>query len=241
MSFIIGVMPLFDEHKNSIWMLPAYLEMLERHKLVPLIFPYTTNKLVLEKLIKQVDGLLFTGGHDVNPALYDEQKLDVCGNTLVIRDELEKYVFERAVERDIPMLGICRGLQLFNVLYGGTLYQDLPTQFNTTLNHTQKPPYDVPVHRITFTEDSLFGKALGLTDYEVNSFHHQAIKDLAPNTTVLAMSEDGLVEAIQLKPLSFAVAVQWHPEYLAKEDKLTAFLVNELFEACVDYNYVKNK
>lgn len=241
MNYIVGVMPLFDENKNSIWMLPQYLDLLEQYNLVPFIFPYTTNKTVLSTLLKHVDGLLFTGGHDINPIYYNQQRNDKCGDSLDTRDELEQYLFLEAVAKDIPMLGICRGLQLFNVLSGGTLYQDLPTQYQSDIKHTQKPPYDIPIHKVNFPEGTDFAKWFGIHEYEVNSFHHQAIQELGPNTEILAISEDGLVEGIKIKKLSFAYAVQWHPEYMSHQDNCTKALLEEFHSACQDYSFVKGK
>lgn len=241
MKYIVGVLPLFDEHKQSIWMLPEYLEMLERHQLVPFIFPYTTNKDVLRRLLTQVDGLLFTGGHDIHPHLYGQQKSAECGHTLDVRDTMESFLFQQGVSKDIPMLGICRGLQLFNVLQGGTLYQDLPSQYKSSIVHKQQSPYDQPTHRITFPENGFLSSLIGEQDYMVNSLHHQGIDQLAPGMDVLATSEDGLIEAIQIKKLSFAVAVQWHPEYMRVDDPLTTYLMLSFFNSCIDYSYVKDK
>lgn len=241
MNYIVGVMPLFDEKKESIWMLPQYLDLLEQYNLIPFIFPYTTNKTVLSSLLKQVDGLLFTGGHDIDPNYYQQSKTAKCGETLEIRDKLEQYLFQEALAKDIPMLGICRGLQLFNVFSGGTLYQDLPTQYQSEILHAQKPPYDRPIHKVRFPKGSDFENWIGEREYMVNSFHHQAIHERAANTEILAISEDGLVEGIKIKGLSFAYAVQWHPEYMDHQDKLTESLLKEFHSACQDYSFVKGK
>jgi len=241
MKILVGVMPLFDDKKESIWMLPHYMNMLERHHFVPFIFPYTTNKEVLLTLAKQVDGLLFTGGHDINPSYYNEDKKVECGETLAIRDEMELFLLDFAFKNDIPSFGICRGLQLFNVFQGGTLYQDIKTQNKTSLSHQQSIPYDQAIHKIYIKQDSLIFDGIRQTEYSVNSIHHQAIKVIAPQTEAIAIAEDGIIEAIKINSTSFAVAVQWHPEYLPENDPLSHCLMSAFYAACHDFHTRKGK
>lgn len=218
MKPIVGVIPLWDDEKESIWMLPGYMNVLENNGATPIILPLSTNKEVLDKCFDMVDGILFTGGHDVNPKFYN-QKNEMCGLLCEPRDEMERYLFTKAIENDKPVLGICRGIQLFNALLGGTLYQDLPTEHPSKTKHSMTKPYNRGVHTVDILKDTPLFKIIGVDKLSVNSYHHQAIKDLAPNVVANAISEYGLVEAITLPNKKFVMAVQWHPEFLWEDSK----------------------
>src|SRR5690606_12977256 len=153
---------------------------------LPIMLPLTSNSAILEQLAATLDGLLFTGGHDISPSLYGQAPSAKCGTVIVERDEMEKLLFQLALQRDLPMLGICRGIQLFNALLGGTLYQDLPTEFHSELTHAQKPPYHQPIHEVIIERDSSLYQLLGADRLQVNSYHHQAIHQLAPGCQVMA-------------------------------------------------------
>ena len=125
---IIGLVPLFDDEKESLWMLPGYMDGIVDAGGMPIMLPLTSDKAILKQLLDTVDGILMTGGHDVSPDIYGEEKLDdsvVCNED---RDSMEKELIGQALEKDIPILGICRGIQFLNAFLGGTLYQDLGKQ-----------------------------------------------------------------------------------------------------------------
>lgn len=231
MKKVIGLIPLYDDEKESYWMLPGYMKVLEECNALPIILPLTNNKEELDQCLSMCDGLLFTGGHDVNPELYHEKPLNTCGKPCNTRDAMEEYLFQQAYRQDKPIFGICRGIQLINVLLGGTLYQDLPTQYNSNTEHHMSPPYDEPIHTVIIKKDSILEHILQTREYKVNSYHHQAIKDLAPNLEVLAYSEDGLVEAIRVPNKKFILAVQWHPEFAYKKDKASLRLIQAFVDA----------
>lgn len=228
---IIGVLPLYDEHRNSYWMLPGYMKALEAAGAIPIMLPLTSEQCVLEQLVTSVDGLLFTGGHDVDPSLYGHERMEQCGLSITERDLMEKKLFQLALAVDLPMLGICRGIQLFNALLGGTLYQDLPTQYETDLVHVQKPPYSEPVHVVKLKKKSSLYKMVGKEKLSVNSYHHQAIDQLAPGCTVMATAEDGLIEAIEHPAYQYLLAVQWHPEFCYEHDEASQRLFKSFVEA----------
>lgn len=215
---VIGVIPLFDDEKDSYWMLPGYMLGLEAAGALPVMLPLTTDTESLEQLFEGVDGLLLTGGHDVAPEVYHEQRSSCCGPSCPARDSMEKILFELALKHDKPVLGICRGLQLINALLGGTLYQDLPTEHPSVIEHHQQPPYSVPCHEVVLIEGSPLSELLGLKAINVNSYHHQAVKKLAESLCVMALAEDGLVEAAYEPTKKFVWAVQWHPEFMYRED-----------------------
>ncbi len=218
MKPLVGVMPLWDDEKDSLWMLPGYLEGLQEAGATPVILSLTEDREEIEHLVDICDGILLTGGHDVDPSVYGEEALNGTVLCCKARDNMERIVLEDAMQKDKPILGICRGIQLINALLGGTLYQDLPTQHPSDIDHHQTPPYDVPVHDVFIKKDSPLYDCLGSDRISVNSYHHQAVKDVAPCLEVMAESEDGIVEALYKPFYRFLWAVQWHPEFSYKKD-----------------------
>jgi len=211
---VIGVIPLWDEEKDSIWMLPGYMRGLEEAGALPVILPLTIAETILKQTVDLCDGFLFTGGQDVNPKLYGQQINISCGETCDERDQMEAYIFREAVlKKNKPALGICRGIQLFNVLLGGTLYQDINTEITDAKNHIKGPPYDVPAHSVRLLEKSPLYELFGNERIEVNSYHHQGINRKADGLEIMALADDGLAEAVYMPERSFVWAVQWHPEF----------------------------
>ncbi len=212
---MIGILPLYDFEKESYWMLPGYMKGIEAAGGIPVMLPLTTNQEMIQTMAESFDGFLFTGGQDLNPALYGEKKENVCGELCEERDFMEKVLFELVVELDKPSFGICRGIQLFNSLLGGTLYQDLPTQFHSEQQvvHKQEPPYTKPAHQVHIEKNNALYEIVKTEAILVNSYHHQGIKKLAPDLVALAKADDGLVEAVYMPSKPFVLAVQWHPEF----------------------------
>ena len=219
MKPIVGVMPLWDDEKDSIWMLPGYLDGLSQAGTLPIMFPFTADEQELEQLVNICDGFLFTGGHDVSPELYHETPMQGLTETCPKRDAMESIVLRKALEKDKPVLGICRGIQFINAFLGGTLYQDIPKQHPSETEHHQTAPYDVPIHDVVLTEDSPLFSCLSVGRISVNSLHHQAVRDLAPSLKAMAFSPDGLVEAAYMPDKRFLWAVQWHPEFSFRTDE----------------------
>ncbi len=216
---VIGVMPLWDDEKDSIWMLPGYFDGIRQAGGIPVMFPFTKDEQELDQLFDMCDGFLFTGGHDVSPELYGEKPLDGIVESCKKRDEMESILLKKAIGSNKSVLGICRGIQFINTALGGTLYQDLPLQHPSETEHHQKPPYDIPVHAVNIAEDSPLHKCLNAKQIRVNSYHHQAVKDVAPGLEIMAVSEDGLVEGLYLPKHRFLWAVQWHPEFSYQSDE----------------------
>ena len=227
---LIGVMPLWDDDKESVWMLPGYLEGIRQAGGIPVILPFTSDKDELDQLAKMFDGFLFTGGHDVSPELYSEKPINDSVISCKKRDEMESFYLQYAINYDKPVLGICRGIQFINAALGGTLYQDLPTQHPSEIDHHQKPPYDIPVHTVDIVKDSPLEKLLDANQLNVNSYHHQAVKDLSAKLKAMAVSTDGLVEAVFMPEHRFLWAVQWHPEF----SYLTDINSRKIFKAFID-------
>ncbi len=231
MKPIAGVMPLWDEEKEQIWMRPCYMDSVLQAGAIPVIFPFTEDEEEIDRLVQLCDGLLFTGGPDVSPALYHEDPQAGLGPVCEKRDALERLVLERALKADKPVLGICRGIQLINAALGGTLYQDLPSQHPSDTEHSQPEPYDVPVHEVTIRKDSPLHRLLKTERLAVNSMHHQAIRELAPGLEPMAFSPDGLVEAVFGRDRRYLWAVQWHPERLFRTDAYSRMIFGSFVRA----------
>ena len=231
MKPIVGVMPLWDDEKESIWMLPGYMDGLRQAGAVPIVLPFTEDGEDLDQLSDICDGFLFTGGHDVSPSLYHEEKADPLTVSCPMRDALESAVLGRAIEKDKPVLGICRGIQFINAYLGGTLYQDIPTQHPSDTEHHQTAPYDRAAHNVIIERDSPLYLCLGEDVIPVNSYHHQAVKELAPALKAMASSPDGLIEAAYMPEKKFVWAVQWHPEFSYRKDERSLKIFSAFAEA----------
>lgn len=230
---LVGVLPLYDSEKDSYWMLPGYMKGIEEAGGIPIMLPLTTDDETILRLANTFDGFLFTGGHDINPKLYGEEIGDKCGEICFTRDTMEAKLFKQVIELDKPALGICRGLQLFNVLLGGTLYQDIPTQLShSNIKHKQKPPYTEPVHNVYIAKNTLLYHILQIDTLKVNSYHHQGIKSISEHLESAATAEDGLIEAVVMPNKKFTLAVQWHPEFNYKFDDNNFKLFVEFVRAC---------
>ena len=230
MKPVIGVMPLWDELRDSLWMLPGYLDGISQAGGLPLIFPFTSDEEELSQLMDRCDGFLLTGGHDVSPDIYGEDPLPQLQECCRKRDVMELIVLRKAVEQDKSVLGICRGLQFINAALGGTLYQDLPTQRPSGVEHHQSGAYDAPTHDVELVADSPLCRYLGKTSMKVNSYHHQGVRDLADSLSVMGTAPDGLTEALYRPSSRFLWAVQWHPEFMFRTDADS----REIFRAFVE-------
>jgi len=228
---IIGVTPLWDENLDSLWMLPGYFDGIARAGGLPVMLPLTADKDIIRQISQTVSGLLFTGGHDVAPGLYGEDVDVNSGPFCPERDETEASLFfEAIIGMNKPALGICRGMQFINVLLGGTLYQDLPSQFNGSvpIEHRQASPKDIPSHTVSISRSSPLFTLLGSERAEVNSSHHQGVHELSPELECMAAADDGLIEAVFMRSRKFVWAVQWHPEI-----QLNDIESRRLFEAFI--------
>jgi microsomal dipeptidase-like Zn-dependent dipeptidase/gamma-glutamyl-gamma-aminobutyrate hydrolase PuuD len=200
----------------------------------PVLIPAITDVTALRQIVSQLDGLIVTGGKDVNPLWYQEDPLPPLGDVDPLRDEYELKLIKLASDRNIPLLGICRGEQLINVAFGGTLYQDIPSQRagRKVVKHVQKMSGEYPSHSVSVTPGSQLAAIIGAGVQGVNTFHHQAVKDVAPGFRPVAYATDSLTEAIEAWPERPILGVQWHPEALVGGGdttmlKLFAFLVGK--------------
>jgi putative glutamine amidotransferase len=161
-----------------------------------------------------LDGLMLSGGGDVDPKQYGSDPSPLVKGVDADRDDAELALAREALRVGMPILAICRGIQVLNVALGGTLYQDIPTQLPEALPHSpaEDEPRDASAHLVRFTAGSRLARILDRTEMQVNSFHHQALWDVAPDLTVTARASDDVIEAAEHVTHPFCVAVQWHPE-----------------------------
>ncbi len=213
-------------------MLPGYMKALEKGGALPVMLPLTEDEDELYDAYRLCDGILFTGGHDVSPSLYGEEKSKKCGSPCHIRDRMEGYILDRCLLDDKPLLGICRGIQFMNAYLGGTLYQDLPSQYDSVVEHHMAPPYDRKAHSVSVLPDTKLADIIGEGTIDVNSYHHQAIKELSPRVEEMAVSEDGLIEAIAVRDHRFAIGVQWHPEFSFETSEESMKIIKAFVSEC---------
>ena len=186
-----------------------------------------------EKAIKdalECDGLLLPGGADIEPALYGREREEKCGKPNTIRDKNEVLIFRAFKETKKPVLCICRGFQLLNILCGGTLYQDIADI--RKCSHSDFLRRAKAVHKVSVSEGSVLYNIFGKNEVGVNSLHHQAIESVGENLIASAVSEDGFVEAAELMEHPFCLGVQWHPEHMSKKDPLQQRLFDEFVRKC---------
>jgi putative glutamine amidotransferase len=201
---------------------------------IPLVVPIMSGPELFDSLVDAADGLLLSGGEDVDPNLYGEEPMPGLGALTPERDQVEKQLTLRFLAADKPIFAICRGLQLLNAVAGGTLVQDIERHYEAPLQHRQLAPRSHLSHRVDIQAGSRLEKAAGFTQIRVNSFHHQAIKQTAPGFRINAAAADGIVEGIESLSHRYVIGVQWHPENLARTDSAALNLFTSFIQACCE-------
>ncbi len=213
MKPVIGITCDYDHVSHASIVHEGYHRAISIFGGLPILLPGNNNKNDIIQLLEIVDGILIIGGNDVDPSFFGEPPHRKLGKVNPYRDEFELELVRQAIEKEKAILGICRGLQVINVAMGGTLYQDIESQLsNTPICHRQKAPTWYPIHSVEMVKGSKLSKIVGIDDIRVNSFHHQAVKDIAPGFNVAGYAPDGIIEAIEMKDHPFVLGLQWHPE-----------------------------
>ncbi len=223
-----------DRARPFVGVYATYVAALVAAGAMPVLIPPELPAALLSGAFDRVDGVLLTGGGDVDPALYGETDLTgTVGDIKPARDAAELQISRWAAETDKPLLGICRGHQVVNVALGGRLYVDLPSQFPTDLTHAadESKPLDHLAHEVIVEPASRLGMIVGLTRLVTNSRHHQAVREIGQGLVVSARSPDGLIEATEKPDARFFLSVQWHPENLWARDPAMRALFRALVEA----------
>lgn len=226
--------PQKDSHPARFGQNQSYARAVARAGAAPLLIPLLTDEALLRALYDRMDGLLLPGGVDLHPRLYGEEVHAKCGDISEVRDGVELALLRWARADYKPVLAICRGIQTLNVALGGSLYQDIGTMVPQTLQHNchyEHARNDV-AHDVAIAPSSRLARLAGTDLLPVNSFHHQAIKELAPGLTITARAPDGIIEAVEEEGRPFLLGVQWHPEEMAAEDDRAQRLFDALVEAC---------
>ena len=233
MKPIIGITSNVEERTNQIHNLnDNYIKAITRAGGIPMIIPVGLEEDV-SQLSAFLDGLVLSGGHDVDPMLFGEEPHRDLGDVSPARDSIEIALAAEMLKLDKPILGICRGLQVLNVTIGGNMYQDIHAQNNTPiLQHVQKAVRSHVSHPVQVKKGSLLESIAGSSEIKVNSYHHQAVKDVPKPFIVSGVASDGIIEAIESVEHRFVVGVQWHPEELsANGDKVSLQLFEKFLEA----------
>ncbi len=230
---VIGITSDYDEinGQNSFFIKESYFTAVEDSGGIPILLCPTKNESSQSRFIDLIDGLLISGGgFDIDPKLYGEEPHPKLGKIQPDRTEFEIKLFKSAVEKRMPVFGICGGHQLINVYFGGTLYQDIPSQYSDKINHKQSTPSDIPYHKIEIHPSTRLSRIAGINSTMVNSTHHQSVKKIGSGLKISAVAEDGVIEAIESNGDGFIVGVQWHPERIYNKDSCSKNIFTEFIK-----------
>ena len=231
MKPIIGVLAEIDNEMNTRVQNP-YIYAIEASGGIPILLPYTGDCETVEHLVDICDGFFFTGGVDIDPKRYGEDARESVRDIQEYRDEFEFRVFQSVIKTSKPILAICRGAQLVNIAFGGTLYQDIPSEVQTKISHRQTEPKFSPSHEVRIIVDTPLHKMMRAERIKANSFHHQAIKTLGKGLEIMAVADDGIIEAVYSSAGQYIRAYQWHPERLYETDTENRMIFEDFVRAC---------
>ncbi|WP_044642422.1 gamma-glutamyl-gamma-aminobutyrate hydrolase family protein [Risungbinella massiliensis] len=199
----------------------------------PIILPLLTDSVRLGSLADQLDGLILTGGFDINPLYFGEEPAAKLGDVSPERDSFELAFLNEFYPTGKPILAICRGLQVLNVFLGGTLYQDLPNQYPDSIQHSQKAPRHHCAHSVLLKPNSILAKSFQQEKIFVNTYHHQSIKKIASSLEQIGNATDGVIEAVESSDKKrYLVGVQWHPEGMFDTDDNSRKLFQQFISVC---------
>ncbi|MCL6479247.1 MAG: gamma-glutamyl-gamma-aminobutyrate hydrolase family protein [Peptococcaceae bacterium] len=232
MKPLIGITCAWDEDKDMICLGGMYVKAVQAGGGVPLPLACDADEDFVDRISGAIDGLILSGGPDVDPFFFGEEPLPESREICPRRDASETALARRALAANIPVLGICRGMQVLNIAAGGDIYQDIHSQLNDRLiKHFQQAPRWHPTHEILIRQGTVMASILGPGAVRVNSFHHQAVRKVADGFIVSAQSADGVIEAVEAPGLRFALGIQCHPETLWERRPLFLNLFKRLVEA----------
>ncbi len=201
---------------------------------IPLVLPITSSRTAIRQFVMRLDGIVVSGGDfDIDPKRYGEEPIEALGQVNEERTDFELELISLALERNLPLLGVCGGAQAINVALGGSLYQDIATQISDAGEHQQGALKDRGGHQIKIHNGTKLQQIVGRETLEVNTTHHQAVKRLGRGLIVNATAEDGIIEGIESKDHSFVLGLQWHPEFLTERASAQRQIFSSFIEATI--------
>ena len=215
----------------------TYVHALEHAGGVPVLIPMVNDPGTLHTLLERLDGILFTGGSDIQPVHYGEDPHPLLGKVDHQLDELELTMARWALQENMPTLGVCRGMQLVNIALGGTLHQDVDAQASPTIQHNKRDlPRHTLIHSIFIEEGSKMEEVFGTRELQVNSLHHQAVNKPGLGVRISGRAEDGIAELLEVPEKHFVAAAQGHPEEIYMVETVWANLFSAFVDACATRN-----
>jgi len=233
MKPIIGISADYSNEAGKYCLGDDYVASLRQAGGNVMLLPPGDDESLIDGYLDVCDALVLSGGGDIDPAFWGEQPSPRLGEICPRRDSFELNLARQAIQRDLPLLGICRGCQVINVAAGGSLVQDLAGD----LCHYQKAPRDYPFHAIFIESDTILAGIIGQSEVRVNSFHHQGVGKLGRDLLISARAVDGTVEAIESPSHNYLLGVQWHPETM--RDRVSHLIFSRLVQAAGDYKRIK--
>lgn len=231
MKPVIGILADVDNERTVSVFYP-YTSAIEKAGGLPLIIPFSIKEESINEYVELCDGFFFTGGVDIDPLYYGEEAIPECGELHPYRDSLEFSVFDEAMRRRKPILAVCRGAELVNVALGGTLYQDIHSEVDTTVTHRQIEPTFAHSHEVNVIPGTPLAELFSAERVRVNSFHHQATRVIGRDLRTMAVADDGIVEALYYTGDNYLRAFQWHPERLYDVDSYNKKIFEDFILAC---------
>ncbi|SDB95702.1 putative glutamine amidotransferase [Melghirimyces thermohalophilus] len=229
---VIGITLTYSEREKQLTLKKDNSDALLDVGGIPFLLPLTNDPDSLRGMVESIDGLMLTGGDDIDPSLFGEEPQPGLGRVEPERDRMEIALSQAMVRAGKPVLALCRGCQVLNIALGGDMYQDLDSQREDLIQHAQRGPRDYLSHSIEIRRGTLLEQIAGTDRARVNSFHHQALRHIPEGYTVSATAPDGVVEAFERVEEPFILGVQWHPENLYRRDPFARRIFRSFVDAC---------
>jgi putative glutamine amidotransferase len=230
----IGITMRLESETDRFYLGRDYSEAIEGLGAIPIHISLIPNKDYIADIVSDLDGILLPGSDtDVDPLRYGEESHPKLGRVIFEKEQTDLLVIEEAEKRNLPIMGICFGMQILNVYRGGTLIQDIESQVENCIKHQQGQPLARNSHSIEVIENSTLSRLITLAGVQVNSHHHQAVREVGDNLKATARAKDGVIECIEdIRDNKFIIGVQWHPELSWKTDELSRKLFETFIEKC---------
>lgn len=230
---VIGITPGMNQEETYLTIHKGTMDALLHYGALPVLLPMTADQGALSAMLDRMDGVVFSGGGDIDPLRFGQLPEKNCGAISPMRDEMELTLCHLLLERpEKAALGICRGFQVMNVALGGDVVQDIFTQYPEAMLHRQKQPEQYPSHPVAIEEGTLLHRCVQETGVTVNSLHHQAVGRVGEGFRICAKAPDGIIEAAEGEGRPFFLGVQWHPERLWKTDCISQRIFLAFVRAC---------